>query len=291
LGNQAINGENKMENVINLKRKHDHLICLDSDGCAIDGMTVKHIKCFGPCAIEEWKLEKYQDELLEYWLKINLYTLTRGINRFKGLLFLLQLMKEKNYITEDIQVYEAWVNTTTELSNASLEKEIERHENLILQKALSWSKKVNIAINNLREDEKLAFLGVKDALKVAHQYADIAVISAANAAAVEEEWRFNELIEHVDVCMTQEYGSKAECIHQLIEMGEYEPEKVIMLGDALGDYQAAEKNNVLFYPIKVAKEVESWSNFRETILKLFIENQYSNEMMQNFYKEFKNNLG
>lgn len=279
-----------MENVIKFKKKHDHLICLDSDGCAIDGMTVKHLKCFGPCAIEEWNLEKYQDELLEYWLKINLYTLTRGINRFKGLLLLLQFMKEKNYISEDIQVFEVWVNTTKELSNASLEREIEKHEDIILQKALSWSKKVNIAITNLQNGDKLAFEGVKDALKEAHQVADIAVISAANAGAVEEEWSFNELREHVDICMTQEYGSKAECIHQLIGIGGYEPENVIMLGDALGDYQAAEKNNVLFYPIQVEKEVESWSNFRATILNLFVENQYSKEMMQKFLIEFKNNL-
>lgn len=68
-----------MENVSTYKKKHSHLICLDSDGCAIDGMTVKHIECFVPCAIEEWELEKYQEELLDFWNKINLYTLTKLI--------------------------------------------------------------------------------------------------------------------------------------------------------------------------------------------------------------------
>ena len=279
-----------MDKVITFQKKHDHLICLDSDGCAIDGMTVKHIECFGPCAIEEWDLEKHQEELLGYWNKVNLYTLTRGINRFKGLLLLLQYAKDKKYISDDIHVYEAWVNTTKELSNASLEREIDRQEDEVLNKALSWSKKVNVSVAALPNEKKLAFQGVKEAIKAAHNHADVAVISAANAHAVEEEWTFNELSEHVDVSMTQEYGSKAECIRQLIEVGGYPPEHVMMIGDALGDYQAANTNQVLFYPIQVGKEENSWRTFQETILELFIHNRYSDEMMQDYFTEFKNNL-
>lgn len=30
----------------------DFLICIDSDGCAIDTMNIKHIRCFGPCFIQ-----------------------------------------------------------------------------------------------------------------------------------------------------------------------------------------------------------------------------------------------
>lgn len=109
-------------------------------------MTVKHMECFGPCAIEEWDLRKYQVELLEYWNLVNLYTLTRGINRFKGLLLLLKYAKEKDYISDNIQVYETWVNTTKELSNASLDREIEKQSDDVLKKALSWSKKVNRSV-------------------------------------------------------------------------------------------------------------------------------------------------
>ena len=29
-------------------RKHDYLICVDSDGCAMDTMDSKHMLCFGP---------------------------------------------------------------------------------------------------------------------------------------------------------------------------------------------------------------------------------------------------
>lgn len=41
-----------------------YLICVDSDGCAMDTMTVKHVKCFGPCMVEEWNLQKWAEPIL-----------------------------------------------------------------------------------------------------------------------------------------------------------------------------------------------------------------------------------
>ncbi len=32
------------------EKDKEYLICIDSDGCAMDTMDVKHIRCFGP----EW---------------------------------------------------------------------------------------------------------------------------------------------------------------------------------------------------------------------------------------------
>ncbi len=272
------------------EKSKEYLVCIDSDGCAIDGMTVKHLKCFGPCAIEEWCLQTFQDDLLEYWNKINLYTLTRGINRFKGMLMLLEFAKEKNYLRDDFTAFKNWVNTMKELSNDSLIREIEAVDDVTLKRVLSWSKKVNNAVASLTNDEKLAFEGVKETLKLARNNADTAIISAANGRAVAEEFEYNELDSLIDVCMTQEYGSKAACIKQLIEKGGYKPENVIMIGDALGDYQSAEANNVLFYPILAGKEVESWNLFRTEILEKFIENKYDEAKRTELFEKFKSNL-
>lgn len=38
-----------------------------------------------PEFVKSYDLEEYKEEALEYWNKINLFTGTRGINRFKGL--------------------------------------------------------------------------------------------------------------------------------------------------------------------------------------------------------------
>ena len=83
------------------KKTKEFLVCIDSDGCAIDTMDIKHIKCFGPCMIKEWNLEEWQEPILKSWNDVNLYTLTRGINRFKGLQTALVEINEK-YTKEEI---------------------------------------------------------------------------------------------------------------------------------------------------------------------------------------------
>ena len=75
-------------------KKRDFLVCVDSDGCAMDTMDCKHIHCFGPCMVEEWKLEQWQEPILKYWNQVNLYTMTRGINRFLALAKVLQRVHE-----------------------------------------------------------------------------------------------------------------------------------------------------------------------------------------------------
>ena len=64
------------------KKTKDFVVCVDSDGCAMDTMNIKHIRCFGPCMVEEWNLKEWQDEILESWNNVNLYTTTRGIKSY-----------------------------------------------------------------------------------------------------------------------------------------------------------------------------------------------------------------
>ena len=71
------------------QRKKEYLICIDSDGCAMDTMDIKHFQCFGPCMVREWGLEQWEEALLERWNEVNLYSMTRGINRFKALAIVL----------------------------------------------------------------------------------------------------------------------------------------------------------------------------------------------------------
>ncbi|WP_160143055.1 hypothetical protein [Halanaerobium hydrogeniformans] len=45
-----------MNTIDNFKKESDYLLCIDSDGSAIDTMTEKHLKCFGPVLVEVWDL-------------------------------------------------------------------------------------------------------------------------------------------------------------------------------------------------------------------------------------------
>ena len=41
----------------------------------------------------------------------------------------------------------------------------------------------------------------------------------------------------------------------------YQPDQVIIVGDAHGDYEAASSNGILFYPICPNDEESSWEDF------------------------------
>ena len=273
----------------NFIKKKDFLICIDSDGCAIDTMDIKHIKCFGPCMVTEWNLEEWKEPILERWNEVNLYTLTRGINRFKGLAVALIEINEKYITIEGLDEFVRWTEETKELSNESLEVEIEKTNNICLKKALEWSKSVNKSIDLLSDDEKCPFEGVKEAIILAKKVADIAIVSSANEKAVLDEWNKHGLLENVDIVLTQNIGSKSYCINKLIAKG-YSRNNVLMVGDALGDLKAAEENEVLYYPIMVRKEKESWFRFTKDILERFTNNLYNGKYQEKVIAEFKANL-
>ena len=244
------------------ERKHDFLICVDSDGCAMDTMDIKHFRCFGPCMIEVWGLHAHEQELLARWNEINLYTMTRGINRFKGLAIALKEAEETydDVQIDDLETFLRWTEITKELSNRAIEDVLAQKESKSLRMALEWSERVNVAIKNLPEEENLPFEGAKAGLAAAHAAADVAIVSSANAGAVREEWTRHNLIEHTDIMLAQDAGTKAYCIGQLLQKG-YEKDHVLMIGDAPGDQKAAEDNGVLYYPILVKRKKVPGSGF------------------------------
>ena len=242
------------------ERKQDFLVCVDSDGCVMDTMNCKHFHCFGPCMVAEWGLEAWKEAILQRWNVINLFSMTRGINRFKGLAIALGEINATYTPITGIEALQHWAETAPALSNDGIAKAIESAEGdakLVLQKALSWSKAVNAAIVQLDEALKIPYPGAGAGLAAAHQFADVAMVSSANRDAVEEEWGKFGLLEHTDIVLAQDIGSKAACIKEMLKFG-YDRDKVVMIGDAPGDSDAAEKNGVHYYPILVGHEKESW---------------------------------
>ena len=243
------------------EKKHQYLICVDSDGCVMDTMNCKHFHCFGPCMVEQWHLDAWREAILQRWNEINLFSMTRGINRFKGLAMALQEIDGKYTKITGVDALVHWANTAPALSNDALAKTIEEATDAdtkqILTQALAWSKAVNAAIVALDEALKVPYAGSAEGLAAAHSFADVAMVSSANRDAVEEEWGKFGLLAHTDIVLAQDIGSKAACIAEMLKFG-YDPEKVLMIGDAPGDRDAAKKNGVHYFPILVNHEKESW---------------------------------
>ena len=211
--------------------------------------------------VTEWSLEEWKEDILDRWNVINLFSMTRGINRFKGLAMALGEIDKKYKPITGVAALQHWVDTAPALSNDGVAKAAAEASDpdakSALEKALSWSKAVNAAIVELDEALKVPYEGAKEGLAAAHAFADVAMVSSANRDAVEEEWGKFGLLEHTDIVLAQDVGSKAACIAGMLKFG-YDPNKVVMVGDAPGDCDAAEKNGVHYYPILVNHEKASW---------------------------------
>ena len=259
------------------ERKQDFLVCVDSDGCVMDTMNCKHFHCFGPCMVAEWGLEAWKDAILQRWNVINLFSMTRGINRFKGLAMALCEINATYTPIAGIEALQHWADTAPALSNDGVAKAIEAAEGdakQIFQKARAWSKAVNAAIVELDESLKVPYAGAKEGLAAAHSFADVAMVSSANRDAVEEEWGKFGLLEHTDIVLAQDVGSKTACIREMLKFG-YDPGKVVMIGDAPGDCDAAEKNGVHYFPILVNHEKASWEEAVEVAFAKLRSGEYA----------------
>jgi len=264
-----------MSALVNFTPKHRFLAAIDSDGCAIDSMEVKHRECFGPAAVKEWGLWDVEAAFLARWNDINLYTQTRGANRFKTL---AQIFAEFNVTGHE--ELSAWVNRAKSLSNGSLAGETSD----ILKKVLSWSENANRAIEAL--PIPATFPGVTDSLELIAQSADIAVVSSANRDAIEKEWDAGGILRHAAIVLSQSDGTKSALLASLIEKG-YDPESVVMIGDSPGDLDAAVENGTCFYPIIPKREHNCWSVLAGGAWDDFLAGRLSKDYIHDFKRYLK----
>ncbi|MCS4486568.1 HAD family hydrolase [Staphylococcus americanisciuri] len=270
------------------KPQHQFLICVDSDGCGMDTMTIKHEQAFGPAILDVWpSLEPHRDNILKRWNDFNLYEITRGINRFKGLNKMLTELHNSGITVEGYEDIKHWVETTPIFSNPELMRAIFKNPNQHgLKLMLDWSNKVNERIEALPSVGP--FPHVHSALNNANQFADIAIVSSANLSAVDSEWTAHGLTQYVTGMFAQEAGTKEHCINTL--KAHYDNGCVLMIGDAKGDLDAAKHNDVYFYPILAGHEGTSWQAFNETYAHHFQQQTFSNiqqQLIEQFYSNFK----
>jgi len=271
------------------EKKSEYLICIDSDGCAMNTMEVKHRECFGPQWIYTYGLGAHYEECMKIWLDINLYSITRGINRFKGLALALVEMEKRGCKFEGLEEFVTWTNEAKELSNPALMAYSQKSSSECVEKALLWSVRTNRAINNLPADDK-PFDNVKVTMDEMCKTADLVAVSSANGEAVEAEWTKHELKDDCRVLLCQEAGSKAYCVGEMVKKG-YALDKVLMVGDAPGDHDAAVKNGVWYYPILVGKEAFSWERLLNEAFPKLLDGSFDEAYQAQLVKEFETNLG
>ena len=275
---------------MDFQRKKDFLVCIDSDGCAMDTMNLKHYRAFGPELVKIFNLQEHAEPILHYWNKVNLFSKKRAINRFKGFFEVCRYI-DKHFIPVDgLKAYEHFLNSGGKLSNEGIRQAYQTVGHPIFALAEQWSINVNKTIASIPLEDRLPFPHVYETIEAIYAVADIAVVSSANNAAVTAEWEQAGLIKFVNGIFTQENGSKKQILASLKQTGGYKDGCILKLGDAPGDLQAAQSNAVFFYPIIPEKEAESWLEFKDTYLPLFIDGRYAEceqKLIDRFYSELE----
>jgi phosphoglycolate phosphatase-like HAD superfamily hydrolase len=274
--------------MFDLTPERDFLVGIDSDGCAFDTMEVKHKECFIPNIINSYGLQgisKYAREAAEF---VNLYSKSRGINRFPALIETLEWLRKRPEvrargveITIPAGLLE-WIKTETKLANPALSKAVEKTGDPHLKQALEWSIAVNETIARIvRGVPPFPFL--RESLEKLAPNADLIVISATPNEALTREWEEHDLSRYVRAICGQEIGTKKE---SLGVARKYPPNQALMVGDAPGDYSAAVANNALFFPINPAAEEASWRRFHDEGIDRFLSGTFAGEYQQQLLDEF-----
>lgn len=274
-----------------MKRTGDYLICIDSDGCVFDTMEVKHKECFIPNIINYWNLQpvsKFARETAEY---VNLYSKYRGINRFPALLKVIDLLevrpkvRKRGFTAPNLDSLRKWAETEKRLGNPALERYVsENPDDELMAHTLRWSAAVNQSIADLVRGVP-PFPYVRECLDEMRKHADIIVVSQTPCAALEREWQEHNIDGYVKVIAGQEMGTKAQCISYATAHG-YEADKVLMIGDAPGDYEAATDNSVLFFPVNPGDEDNSWQRLLDVGLGKFFDGSFGGAYEKGLLAEF-----
>ncbi|MDX1953193.1 MAG: HAD family hydrolase [Verrucomicrobiota bacterium] len=271
----------------------EFFIGIDSDGCVFDSMEIKHKECFTPMFIKHFHLQAVSRYAREVWDFVNLYSKSRGTNRFPALSLSLNLLRERPQVlarkvaVPDTTALDEWTARETRLGNATLAAEVKNGNHKLLP-VKEWSDAVNRAVEEIVHGVP-PFPLFRESLEKIGQRADAMVISQTPAEALEREWSEHGIISGVRLIAGQEMGTKTEHL-KFAAAGKYAPEKILMIGDAPGDYKAAKASNALFYPIVPGNEERSWQRFHGEALGRFFSGRFAGSYAEELLREFEDSL-
>lgn len=265
-------------------------IGFDSDGCVFDTMELKHKECFCPAFVNVLGLQAVSRCAREVWEFVNLYSRTRGTNRYIALLRALELLsvrpevQSRGFSVPRLSGLGRWIESGANLSKGSLERAVFETHDPDLELALAWSTEVEDAVRRIARNVP-PFPFVRETLEALAGRADVAVISQTPAATVEREWGEYGIARYAGRISGQEMGTKTEQLGSAA--GAYAAGRILMVGDAPGDGQAAADIGALFFPIVPHRETESWERLYREGLERFFTGSFAGRYQRELLSEFE----
>ena len=259
--------------------QHSFFIGLDSDGCVFDTMEVKQKECFFPAFVQHFGMKDAMVQARETWEFVNLYSKTRGVNRFKAAVNTVDMLATRPELRglsmPSVEGLREWTRREPRLGEAALREEFHRQPHPDLERALAWSEDVTEAVKRIVRDIP-PFPGVMDVLESAGPRADLMVVSQAPTEDLQREWVEHGIAHHVQCIAGQERGSKGDLLSGAT-LNRYQRHHVLMVGDSPGDLAAAQKAGALFFPIVPGREEESWKRLNQEGLERFFDDRFAGE--------------
>lgn len=274
--------------------EHDVFVGIDSDGCAFDAMDIKHYECFTPCTIRFWDLQPVSTLARETAIFTNLHSVTRGLNRWLALRQVLDLLRDRTEVAErgvtipDYPELTQFIESPYPLSDAGIAAFAKENPSETIARAIRWGNGVNAAIADMVHGCG-PFPGVREAIVAMQPDVDCMTVSATPMEALIREWNEHGLAPYMKVIAGQEMGSKAQHV-QYAATGKYDPARIMLIGDAPGDRDAARAAGCLFYPIVPGAEKVSWQRFTEEALPRLLDGTYAGPYADGLLATYESHL-
>ena len=149
----------------------EFFVGIDSDGCAMDAMDIKHQECFTPAYIKAWDLQPVSTLARQTALFVNLGSITRGLNRWLALKQLLDLLRDRTEVAERGVTIPEYPELTAfieaegyPLSDKGIAKYYEDHPSETIARAIRWGDDVNARIADMVHNAG-PFPGVRESMQ------------------------------------------------------------------------------------------------------------------------------
>ena len=170
------------------------------------------------------------------------------------------------------------------LGHPGLKAFIKKNGDAELAAVLKWSEDVNAAIARTVVNVP-PFKWVRESLEQIRTQADAICVSQTPTEALIREWQAHDLLNYVKVIDGQELGTKQEHL-QMATQGRYQIDRILMIGDAPGDFIAAQSVSGHFFPINPGHEAASWERFQKEAFKKFLDGTYGGAYENALIAEF-----
>ncbi|MDP6491063.1 MAG: HAD family hydrolase [Kiritimatiellia bacterium] len=278
------------EALIGFRPQHDFFVGVDSDGCVFDTMEIKQKQCFHGLIAKMWDLISIEPLLRETAEFVNLYSQSRGSNRFPALLKTMDLLRTRSEVrasetvVPEMNGLRSWIAEESQLGMPALEAKVHSAGDADLAKVLDWSHAVNREVETTVKQVP-PFKWVRECLHKMGALADIVVVSQTPTDALVREWKVNDMMDSTAFIAGQELGTKTEHI-AMATRDRYPPSHILMIGDAPGDCHAAKANGAFFFPINPAHEEASWQLLYEEAFDTFITGAYGGDYERHLIERF-----